>query len=96
MEDTAQPSGSEPAEAPTTSNEFGERPDRDGDRSSPLDPPNSPKAMSDDALIAELVNNQMTSETAEELERRINADTSGKLALRIAKIVERAEKARAQ
>jgi len=96
MEDTAQPSGSEPAEAPTTSNEFGERPDRDGDRSSPLDPPKSPKAMSDDALIAELVNNQMTSETAEELERRINADTSGKLALRIAKIVERAEKARAQ
>lgn len=96
MEDTAQPSGSEPAEATTTSNEFGERPDRDGDRSSPLDPPKSPKAMSDDALIAELVNNQMTSETAEELERRINADTSGKLALRIAKIVERAEKARAQ
>ena len=96
MEDTAQPSSSEPAEAPTTSNEFGERPDRDGDRSSPLDPPKSPKAMSDDALIAELVNNQMTSETAEELERRINADKSGKLALRIAKIVERAEKARAQ
>jgi len=96
MEDTAQPSGSEPAEAPTTSNEFGERPERDGDGSSPLNPPNSPKAMSDDALIAELVNNQMTSETAEELERRINADTSGKLALRIAKIVERAEKARAQ
>ena len=86
----------EPAEATATSNEFGERPERDGDRSSPLNPPNSPKAMSDDALIAELVNNQMTSETAEELERRINADTSGKLALRIAKIVERAEKARAQ
>ena len=96
MEDTAQPSGSEPAEAATTSNEFGERPERDGDRSSPLNPPNSPKAMSDDALIAELVNNQMTSETAEELERRINADKSGKLALRVAKIVERAEKARAQ
>ena len=52
--------------------------------------------MSDDALIAELVNNQMTSETAEELERRINADKSGKLALRVAKIVEKAEKARAQ
>jgi len=86
----------EPAEATATSNEFGERPERDGDRSSPLNPPNSPKAMSDDALIAELVNNQMTSETAEELERRINADTSGKLALRIAKIVERAEKARAE
>jgi hypothetical protein len=96
MEDTAQPSGSEPAEAATTSNEFGERPERDGDRSSPLNPPNSPKAMSDDALIAELVNNQMTSETAEELERRINADKSGKLALRVAKIVEKAEKARAQ
>ena len=66
MEDMTQP-GSEPAKASTASNEFGERPDRDGDRSSPLDPP-SPKAMSDDALIAELVNNQMTSETAEELE----------------------------
>jgi hypothetical protein len=86
----------ETAEAATTSNEFGERPERDSDRSSPLDPPKSPKAMSDDALIAELVNNQMTSETAEELERRINTDTSGKLALRIAKIVERAEKARSQ
>ena len=66
------------------------------DKGGPFQPPKDVKAASTDFLIAELVNNRMTSETAEELERRIEADTSGKLALRIAKIVERAEKARAQ
>ena len=66
------------------------------DKGGPFQPPKDVKAASTDFLIAELVNNRMTSETAEELERRIEADPSGKLALRIAKIVERAEKARAE
>ena len=66
------------------------------DKGGPFQPPKDVKAASTDFLIAELVNNRMTSETAEELERRIKADPSGKLALRIAKIVERAEKARAE
>jgi hypothetical protein len=66
------------------------------DKGGPFQPPKDVKAASTDFLIAELINNRMTSEAADELERRIEADPSGKLALRIEKIVERAEKARAE
>ena len=61
------------------------------DKGGPFQPPKDVKAASTDFLIAELVNNRMTSETAEELERRRSRPIS-KLALRIAKIVESREK----